>query len=462
MIESWNEWANSVQADMVSSLQSLLQIPSVKEPQEPLQPFGPGPAKALSFMLEMAEREGFSVKDVDGYAGHIEFGEGEEYVGVLAHLDVVPAGAGWTYPPFAAEIHDGKVYARGAVDDKGPALSVLWALIGLRRLGFRPKRKIRLILGLDEESDWACMKHYFSKEPFPLGGFTPDADFPLSYAEKGLTTIRVEVKADVDSMSPYVVAFEGGQRINMVPDQAYVVVECHSETAASEWQQRAYKLAKQHQIDVEANVSGSRIQILTSGVSAHGSEPDQGENAITKLATLLSVQSISNASMWRAIAAQDTKGVSLGIESSDDVTGALTSNLGKAYLKDNHYVFFFNIRYPIDLTAEELLTRCREYVSDKWQVSLEDRHEPLYVPLDGPVVRTLLDVYTEITGDNAQPITMGGATYARAIPNAVAFGPLFPGQPELAHQKDECWDLQSYFLCTQIYAHAIWKLANTL
>ncbi|WDL97118.1 dipeptidase PepV [Alicyclobacillus sp. ALC3] len=462
MIDSWDEWAESAKADMVSSLQSLLQIPSVKEPAEAGQPFGPGPAKALQYMLEMASQEGFAVKNVDGYAGHIEFGEGDEYIGVLAHLDVVPTGAGWTYPPFAAEIHDGKVYARGAIDDKGPAMSALWALVGLRRLGYQPKRKIRLILGLDEESDWKCMSHYFSKEPVPLGGFTPDGDFPLIYAEKGVVTIRIEVNADVDSMSPYVVAFEGGQRTNMVPDQAYAVVECHSETAASEWQQRAYKFAKQHQLDLEANVSGSRIQIVASGVSAHGSEPDHGVNAITKLATLLSGQPISNASMWRAIAVQDTRGAALGIDSSDDVTGALTSNLGKAYLENNHYVFLFNIRYPIDSSQQALLTRCREYVSDKWQVALEDGHEPLYVPLDSPVVHTLLDVYQEVMGASAQPITIGGATYARAIPNAVAFGPLFPGQPELAHQKDESWDLNSYFLSTKIYAHAMWELANTL
>lgn len=462
MIEQWDEWALSVREEMVESLQQLLQVPSVKEPPEPDQPFGPGPARALAYALEMAEREGFTVKNVDGYAGHIEYGEGDEYVAVLAHLDVVPAGAGWTHPPFAAEIHDGKVYARGAIDDKGPAMSALWALIGLQRMGLRPKRKIRLILGLDEESDWKCMDHYFTKEPQPLGGFTPDADFPLIYAEKGVITIRVEVKADLDSMSPHVVAFEGGQRTNMVPDHAYAVLECHSETAAAEWEQKAHKSARQRQLDLDVNVSGSRVQIVSSGVSAHGSEPDQGVNAIVQLASVLSGQSISNTSMWRAMAAQDTKGTALGVESSDSVTGNLSANLGKAYLENNNYVFLFNIRYPIDLTKEELLTRCEEYVSDKWRVSLEDGHEPLYVPLDSAVVQTLSRVYTELTHEPSEPMAIGGATYARAIPNAVAFGPLLPGQADLAHQKDECWDLRDYVTCTKIYAHAMLELANTL
>lgn len=456
------DFIQASETEMVSSLQELLQIPSVEESPEPGHPFGQGPAKALKYMLDRAEREGFTVQDVDGYAGHIEYGEGDPYVAVLAHLDVVPAGSNWTYPPFGAEIHDGKVYARGAIDDKGPAMSALWALIALKRLGMKPARKIRLILGLDEESGWACMKYYFSKEPQPLGGFTPDADFPLIFAEKGVVTLRAEVKADVDSMSPRVVAFEGGQRTNMVPDHAYAVVECHSETAAAEWEQKVRKCAKQNQIDVEVTVSGSRIQIVTHGVSAHGSEPDQGVNAIVQLAGVLSGQAVSNASMWRAIAAQDTKGCALGLESSDDVTGHLTSNLGRAILEGDHYSFLFNIRYPIDLSKEELLARAKEYVSDKWRVSLEGGHDALHVPVDSPVVQTLQKVYVDLTGEPATPIAIGGATYARAITNAVAFGPLFPGQPELAHQKDECWALSDYFRCTEIYAHAMFELANTL
>ncbi|MDQ0188472.1 dipeptidase PepV [Alicyclobacillus cycloheptanicus] len=458
----FKEFIETAKQDMVQSLQELLQIPSVEEAPLPDQPFGAGPARALAYMLNLAQQEGFAVKNVDGYAGHVEYGEGDEYVAVVSHLDVVPAGSNWTYPPFGAEIHDGLIYARGAIDDKGPAMSTLWALIALKRLGMKPRRKIRLIFGLDEESGWECMAHYFAKEPAPLGGFTPDADFPLIYAEKGTLTLRIAIHADTDSMNPRVVAFEGGQRTNMVPDHAYAVVECHSETAAAEWEQKVYKYARQHQLDVEVNVSGSRIQIVTHGVSAHGSEPDRGVNAIVKLACVLSGQSVSNASMWRSIAVQDTKGGALGLECSDDITGALTSNLGRAYLDGDQYVFLFNIRYPLNVTKEELLARCQEYVSDKWRVTGEGGLAPLHVPLDSPVVKTLLKVYAEHTGAPADPITIGGATYARAIPNAVAFGALFPGQPDLAHQKDECWALEDYFRCIEIYAHAMFELANTL
>ena len=447
---------------MLDSLQQLLKIQSIKGPAANQAPFGTGPAEALAYVLSLAQSKGLNVKNLDGYAGFAEYGEGEDYVAVLSHLDVVPTGSGWTHPPFAAEIHEGRVYARGAVDDKGPALSSLWALVALKELGLKPKRKIRCIFGLDEENDWNCVKHYLSKEPEPLAGFTPDADFPLIYAEKGVATLKFEMKADVDSMCPKVIRFEGGHRVNMVPDYAYAVIDCYSETAAREWEQKLFKESRQRQIELDVSLNGSRIQIVVRGVSAHASRPELGVNSIVQLAALLSTNSISNAAMWRAVAGQDTAGRALGIDAFDEVTGELTSNLGMASLDGNTYSFLFNIRYPIDLNQDQLLTQCQEYVSDKWQVTLVENLDPLYVPLESPVVEVLSKVYSEYMGESAEPLTTGGATYARAIPNAVAFGPLFPGQPELAHQVDESWELADYLRCAEIYAQAMLELANTL
>lgn len=447
---------------MVQSLVSLLQIPSVEGPEMANRPFGDGPAAALQFVLDLAQQQGFRVKNVDGYAGHVEYGDGEEYVGVLSHLDVVPEGTGWTYPPFGAEIHDGKIYARGAIDDKGPALSTLWALLAIKQAGIKPKRKIRLIFGLDEESGWLCVRHYFRKEPLPLGGFTPDADFPLIYAEKGVLTIRVEYNHEPDSMNPQVVRFDGGQRVNMVPDYCNAEVECHSETAALEWEQKLLREARVRQVELSVNVNKSRVELTVQGISAHGSTPQFGVNAVVVMASLLSSQCISNASMWRTIAAQDPSGKGLGIDCSDELTGELTSNLGRAHMDEHSFVFLFNIRYPVELQQEEILQRCRSYISDKWVVGVEGHMAPLHVPLDSPVVQVLSKVYEEHTGQTAEPLAIGGATYARAIPNAVAFGALFPEQRDLAHQKDENWGIEDYLRCIQIYAQAMFELANTL
>ncbi|WP_051662872.1 dipeptidase PepV [Alicyclobacillus macrosporangiidus] len=448
--------------EMVSTLQALLQIPSVEGEAEPGAPFGAACREALQFVLDLAAAHGLVTQNADGYAGHVEYGDGDPYIAVLSHLDVVPPGNHWTYPPFGAEIHNGSVYARGAIDDKGPALATLWALIALKELNLRPRRKIRLIFGLDEESGWLCMKHYFSKYPQPLGGFTPDADFPMIHAEKGVATLRIDTRADTDSMNPRVIRFTGGDRVNMVPDHAMAVVDCHSETAAQEWEQKLGKEARAKQIDANISVKGDAVEISVHGTSAHGSTPDLGKNAITRLAALLSSQPVANASMWRAIAAQDTAGRALGIDCADDVTGSLTSNLGRAELTGDTFSFWFNIRYPVDVTGDELVQRCQAYVSDKWGVHLVSNRDPLFVSPDSPVIRCLAQVYEQYTGNKAEPIAIGGATYARAITNGVAFGPLFPGQPDRAHQKDEHWSLQDYFLCTQIYAHAMFELANTL
>lgn len=448
--------------ELTDSLQSLLRIPSIEGAYLPGQPFGPDAADALKYVLDLASAHGFVVANVDGYAGHVEYGEGDPYVAVLSHLDVVPDGGNWTYPAFGAEIVDGRVYARGAIDDKGPALATLWALIGLKTLGFQPSRKIRLVFGLDEESGWKCMDKYFSIYPAPLGGFTPDADFPLIHAEKGVATLRIQVPADTNAMNPRVISFDGGRRSNMVPDTASAIVDCHSEIAVKEWEENLYKEARSRQIDAKLNVSGSHIEIITHGVSAHGSTPNQGVNAVVHLATLLVSQPVSNASMWRTVSMMDTRGKSLGIEASDDVTGPLTSNLGRAYLDQNAYVLHIDVRYPIHMTSEELLQRTRSVLSDKWVIELVGDLAPLYLPLEHPVVQVLGSVYESTTGQPAVPIAIGGATYARAIPNAVAFGPLFPNQPDLAHQADESWAIDDYFRCIEIYAHAMLELANTL
>ncbi|WP_067933653.1 dipeptidase PepV [Alicyclobacillus kakegawensis] len=448
--------------EMIESLQGLLRIPSVKGPAQPGRPFGDGPAEALSYALQYAAKHGFRVADIDGYAGHVELGDAEGYVAVLSHLDVVPVGPGWTYPPFAAEIHDERVYARGAIDDKGPAWSALWALIALKELGWTTKRKVRLIFGLDEESDWQCVRHYFSKQPAPLAGFTPDADFPLIFAEKGVATLCLEMPADKDSMAPCVTRFHGGDRPNMVPDAAEIEIDCHSETAAREWEQQLHKEARQRHMELVIKRESSQLQVSVRGVSAHGSTPEKGVNAIVQLATLLTNRNVANASMWRMIASQDTWGKALGLDTEDDITGPLTSNLGCAELIDGRFRFWFNIRYPIGARVGELIEKCQEYVSDRWSVSLENDMPPHYVPLDSPVVQVLQRVYEQHTGAPAQPLAIGGATYARAIPNAVAFGPLFPGQPDLAHRRDEYWGIHDFLRCVEIYAHAIHELANTL
>ena len=182
--EQLSAWLDAHRAEIVETTQALLQIPSVEGEAAPGAPFGMETVRALDYALEVAAKFGLTTKNVDGYAAHAEWtapGVPAEapIVGVLAHVDVVPPGSGWSHPPFGAEIADGKIYARGALDDKGPAMAGLWAILALKECGVPLSRRIRLILGANEESGFGCVKHYFSKEEMPVAGFTPDAMFPL-------------------------------------------------------------------------------------------------------------------------------------------------------------------------------------------------------------------------------------------------------------------------------------------
>lgn len=447
---------------MISSLQELLRIESTKGHPVPGGPFGEGPAKALTYMLSFAESWGLRTKNLDGYCGYVEYGDTDEYIAVLSHLDVVPAGDGWTYPPFDATIVNGKVYARGAIDDKGPAMSTLWSLIALKELGVKPKRKIRLIFGLDEESEWKCMDYYFRYEPKPLGGFTPDAHFPLIYAEKGLATLRIEVPADAESMAAQVLQFSGGERFNVVPDRAVATIDCHSETAAQEYGVKLRKAIRDLQLNAHIELEESRLSIVIEGKSAHASRPETGVNAILRMAQLLSGGTVSNSSMWRTVSAWDVSGRALGIDGADEDTGPLTMALTKAELREDVFQFFINIRFPVTHNVEQIVETAKTYLPDKWHVSLVEHLAPLRVDPDSPVVAELMKVYRSFFDDDLGPETTGGATYARTIPNAVAFGALFPGKSGLAHEPDEYWELDDYLTCIEIYAEAMTRLANSL
>ncbi|MCK9909747.1 Sapep family Mn(2+)-dependent dipeptidase, partial [Microbacteriaceae bacterium K1510] len=186
---NWLDEVEKRKADLIEATQAFLQINSVMDMDSARAgaPFGEGVQEALSYALQVCADAGMEVKDVGGYAGHAQFGQGDKLIGVLSHVDVVPVGEGWTTPPFAAEIVDGKIVARGAIDDKGPTMAAIFAAKIVKELGLPLQKRVRLIFGTDEETNWRCVRRYFETEEMPMMGFTPDADFPLIYAEKGLT-----------------------------------------------------------------------------------------------------------------------------------------------------------------------------------------------------------------------------------------------------------------------------------
>lgn len=416
------------------SLIEVLKYDSVQGEPEPGKPFGKGVYDCLCYSLELMKSMGFRVKNVDGYCGWGEIGEGELF-GVLCHLDVVPVGKGWTFPPFGAEEHNGKIYARGALDDKSPFIATLYAIKALLDEGRLPKKRIRIILGCNEESGWGCMDRYVKTEEMPVMGFSPDADFPVIYCEKGI------VYHSISYPKPLGLEFiTAGERANMVPDEAVCKVLFDKEL----FEKAKLCLA-------ETEVCGEYLTIKTHGVSAHGSTPENGENALIKLLDILRIKYPVFDELYKAFAANDGSGIGLNI--SDEPSGKLTLNLGTANTNANELVFELDVRHPVTYDKEFVTEKLKENLTGKAEQTFF--HLPLYVEKDHVLVKSLLAAYNKVMGTNAEPISIGGGTYARVLPCGVAFGPVFPGSGANIHCPDEYVDVAEFYKSMEIYYEAI-------
>lgn len=414
--------------DTVKTIQELIRIDSTNQPAEEGMPFGKGAARALQAFLSCAAAMGFETRNYDNYVGEVLFGEGEPFA-ILAHLDVVPAGSGWTHAPFGGEIENGKLYGRGAMDDKGPAVVCLYALKALKDEGFQPRKTIKLIAGCNEECGWGCIDHYKQCAEMPKVGFTPDADFPVIYAEKGI--LHVKFYFPVEN-APFT-ALYGGKGVNMVCDEAFA--QCDKTEGAERYSLR-----------VEDDLLVSR------GVSAHGSTPEKGRNA---LEPLFAYFARTNEDMRRAheILFEDI----FGLKNFADETGRLTMSPDIANYGDGILSVCVDIRYPATLPLQAVLD-----VLNKTGVRYEEIHHQsaLFNPKDSFLIQTLQRVYNEATGERAEPIAIGGGTYARALECGAGFGPQLCGEPVTIHQKDEYISIPHVKFLLNLYRRAVEELTK--
>jgi succinyl-diaminopimelate desuccinylase len=464
-VQKLHTWIDAHTDEMVSALQGVLRIPSLEAPAVGENaPFGGPLREALDYTLSLCERLGFRTKDVGGYAAHAEIGQGDEMVAALGHLDVVPEGDRWTHAPYGAELADGYIYARGASDDKGPTYAALFAAKAILDCGLPLTRRIRIIFGCNEESGFKCVEHYFevAREERPLYAFTPDAGFPLIYAEKGIANLVLEKALPTGDFPLRILTASGGRRPNMVPDYAQATLT----GMPSALRKATEDLSQFWDKNVTYTDSGSGIVVTAVGKSAHGARPSLGDNAVARLGRALATLDLREKETWLRWASEtvDTTGAALGIAKVDDVAGPLTSNLGiLEYTKSNTVKITYNIRYPVTWNIADLLEAHRPVREARgWEIAEHHDQPPLYVPLDQEPVATLLRVYQEETGDTgSKPGTMGGGTYARATPNAVAFGAGFPGGSDgPAHEPDERIAVTTLVKAAKIYAHALFELAR--
>lgn len=445
--------------NIIDTACELIKFKSIStETNNPNMPFGEECKNVLDYTLNLAKSLGFKTKNLDGYCGYIEFGEGDEMVGIIGHLDVVPANEndGWTTPPFSPQIRDDKIFGRGAIDDKGPVTASLYAMKAVLDSGVKLNKRIRLILGLNEEKNWKCINHYKEiGEETPSIGFSPDADFPTIYAEKGILSIQLSKKLEFRNTKIIEIDCQNNA-INVVPKYCSITLKYNSI-------EDKIIFENTDKISVE-NIDDNTVKITATGISSHAAHPNLGDNAITTLLKYLNkylgndyITKLSDLGIFEI-----TSPNFLSTEKIEDESGVLTSNVGFLGYKNGILEIGLNLRVPVNThlsQIEEKYINLKNIFQDL-TIDFIGEQQPLYIPKDSYLVKTLTEVFNEKTSLNEEPIAIGGGTYARAFPNIVAFGANMPGHVDLCHQVDEYIDIDTLIDSAKIYAEAIYRLGK--
>ena len=445
---------------LLQTLAESIRIRSVQDVPAEGAPYGTGVRKWLDLALATAGKLGFRTVDLDHHMGWCEYGEGKEMIAVLGHLDVVPEGEGWTFDPFGGEIADGKIFGRGSMDDKGPTMAALYALAALRDSGLPLKRRIRILFGTNEETGSNDMKYYKSHGgELPVMGFTPDGEYPVINGEKGI--INVDYEAYYTQTGDIrLVKISGGSAPNVVPASAEARITC----PASRKKELMGLAAACDRISCTETEDG--FVIHANGISAHGASPQFGINAIGLLMAPLKTLPLEKdlADRVRFLSEKiglESDGASLGIALSDAPSGELTFNLGTIQGGENSFTVRINYRYPVTFKYEDCAPACdAAFAGAGFKKARETHKACLYLPEDCELVQTLLNVYADETGLPAIPKSIGGGTYAKSIPNIVAFGPIFPGDEIREHKPDEFIEVEKLMKNAHIFAEALYRLAK--
>ncbi len=415
----------------IDHLATLISYKTVLSEPKKDAPFGIENKKALDFFLSLARSFGFKATNYDGYIGEITFGEGEE-IGIIGHLDVVPEGDGWKTDPYTLTEIDDTYYGRGVSDDKAPLLQCLFALKELKDSGTLINRKFRLIVGCNEESGWKDVDYFNTISTFPEYGFSPDGDFPLSYAEKGMTEIEFYLPK-LKNFSNIV----GGTVVNAVCAKASAKIIGNVDKI----------ILEKHGLCLEKDDT-----VMSFGISAHGSSPHLGKNALKEMFSAF-IECGENLGEIYDVIFND----SLGICKLNNEQGFITLSAGLIREDDNFVIITCDCRIPAPFTLKDVTDRLDQ---SSLVYKTHTRHEPVMVEKDGWFVQTLLNAFNFVTGEKATPLSMGGSTFARAFKKGCAFGPAVKSFANDIHNANERVSKKLLLQNYEIYKKAIFDLAK--
>ena len=452
--------------EMLDDICELCRINSEKMPYEEGMPYGPGAAEALDTALDMAAGYGFEVIEYDGYVGCVDLNDGPKQLDILAHLDIVPAGEGWQVTrPFEPIEKDGRLYGRGTADDKGPAVAALYAMRAVKELGIPLAKNVRLILGTDEECGSSDIGHYYKIEAEAPMTFTPDAEFPVTNVEKGRLPGHFTAAWEASAALPKLVSINAGTKLNVVPGKAAAVV---AGLEAQAVEKAAKEVTETTGIKFRLSFEGNDLVITAIGVGAHAMAPEDGNNAITGLLSLLAKLTLAPCGQVDALRGLlklmphgDVNGTALGVDMRDELSGRLTLAFSMLKVDENGLDGEFDSRLPVCATEESVLHVIREAMAnEKLSLQNEKMTPPHYVDENSSFIKTLLKAYEDYTGRKGQCQATGGGTYVHDLKNGVAFGASMPGTDNRMHGADEFAVIGELITSAKIFAQVIVDLCS--
>lgn len=460
-----NEYIDNIKDKIIDSTCNLINIPSVMNKDDNSNtPFGLNTVKALNYVLNLGKSFGFKTKNIDNKCGYIEFGDGKELLGIIGHLDVVPANNsdGWSTPPFKATILNNNIYGRGTIDDKGPVIAALYAMKAVSD-NYKLNKRVRLILGLNEENDWECIKRYKQTEEIPSIAFSPDANFPCIYAEKTIESIFIEQDYKKDNLLYIEDISTNHNALNVVPKYCEVTLFFDNHKIP-DIKKIINKIISKYNYNIIINsIDEMHIKLISHGVSSHAAHPELGDNAISKLIIILNELflnyniKVDILDCFSKYIGNNFNGKKLEIDFEDE-SGSLTLNTAQFFIENNKIKIGFNLRIPITINYNIIEDKFKKFLPGNINVIVKRIQDPLFLNKNNKLVEELCNIFNDYNNSNLEPKAIGGGTYARAFKNCISFGPQMPNAKDMCHQVDEYISIANLIFCAKVYAKAIYLL----